>query len=612
MMSSVAPKAYSYLRMSTMEQLRGDSLRRQLQKSREYAAREGLDLVADDELKDIGRSAFKGEHIEGGVLGVFLKRVEQGEIPKGSFLLVENLDRLSRAQPLIAVDLLQRICGQEITVVTLIDGQKYTDLNNNQMQLILSVLTFQRAHEESRTKQKRLQESWTAKRAKASEQPLTSNAPKWLKPILGKDKKIVRFELHRERVEVVNRIFRESVGGIGAWSIARRLNKASTPTFGRSKGWQASYIKKILSSRTVLGEFQPHHFNDKKREPFGDPIPNYYPAIISEEVFAAANAAIKARQPDKGGGGRTGENYANLFKGLLFCARCGAAIRLLNKGKLPKGGRYLVCDAGHRGMACSKKEWRYESFERAFFHHADFHLGIHDAQAANERMLPTLDGKIEVAIGKLDGLKRQAERMDESFAYMVDGPTRSTYERRAKLDGEISSAESALEKLVRERNAKALLQSQQASTTNFEEMYADTGDEDVAGKRALVAQQIRLFVERIDVSTDGMTCFFAEKWRRRFYGSTQEARDSGLFDRRDALFSAPAFASQFRQIGTGKIVQPHPSRPEFYRFICHLRPANQPKDVSNGLAGYMWDYGDGATFVPNGDAQFIYWQPDEY
>jgi len=44
MKPTVKPIAYSYIRFSTPEQLKGDSLRRQLEKSQNYADEHGLDL----------------------------------------------------------------------------------------------------------------------------------------------------------------------------------------------------------------------------------------------------------------------------------------------------------------------------------------------------------------------------------------------------------------------------------------------------------------------------------------------------------------------------------------------------------------------------------------
>src|SRR5262245_24847644 len=96
------PRAYSYLRMSTEDQLKGDSRRRQLEASKAYAEEHGLDLADDAQLEDIGISAFKGANARDGALGQFLTAVRAGLVERGSFLLVESLDRLSREEILPA------------------------------------------------------------------------------------------------------------------------------------------------------------------------------------------------------------------------------------------------------------------------------------------------------------------------------------------------------------------------------------------------------------------------------------------------------------------------------------------------------------------------------
>ena len=89
-------KAYSYIRFSTPEQEKGDSLRRQIEQSETYAQTHGLTLDDSLRLTDRGLSAFHGIHRTKGALGEFHRLVEQGEIEPGSVLLVESLDRLLR------------------------------------------------------------------------------------------------------------------------------------------------------------------------------------------------------------------------------------------------------------------------------------------------------------------------------------------------------------------------------------------------------------------------------------------------------------------------------------------------------------------------------------
>lgn len=116
------PKAYSYLRMSTDLQLKGDSRRRQLEASRAYADAEGLELADDAQLEDIGISAFKGANVQTGALGQFLAAVKAGSVERGSYLLVESLDRLSREEILPAHTLFLGIVQSGINLVTLADS----------------------------------------------------------------------------------------------------------------------------------------------------------------------------------------------------------------------------------------------------------------------------------------------------------------------------------------------------------------------------------------------------------------------------------------------------------------------------------------------------------
>jgi hypothetical protein len=79
--------------------------------------------------------------------------------------------------------------------------------------------------------------------------------------------------VNQDRAAIIREVFDLADRGFGSFAIARRLNKAGTPTFQRSNGWHERYITTILNNRSVLGEFQPHRFSEAgKREPDGDPV----------------------------------------------------------------------------------------------------------------------------------------------------------------------------------------------------------------------------------------------------------------------------------------------------------------------------------------------------
>jgi DNA invertase Pin-like site-specific DNA recombinase len=86
----------------------GDSVRRQEKKAVEYAAQHNLTLDTRS-YRDLGISAWDKTNVTKGSFGKFLLAVEKGKIPKGSYLLVESLDRISRADVGDALELLLSI-----------------------------------------------------------------------------------------------------------------------------------------------------------------------------------------------------------------------------------------------------------------------------------------------------------------------------------------------------------------------------------------------------------------------------------------------------------------------------------------------------------------------
>src|ERR1039457_7172226 len=87
--------AYSYQRFSSIKQKKGDSTTRQTGAAELFAKQFNLELRQT--FSDDGVSGFKGKNFSNeSALSAFLKLVDSGEIEKGSCLIVENMDRLSR------------------------------------------------------------------------------------------------------------------------------------------------------------------------------------------------------------------------------------------------------------------------------------------------------------------------------------------------------------------------------------------------------------------------------------------------------------------------------------------------------------------------------------
>jgi DNA invertase Pin-like site-specific DNA recombinase len=396
--------------MSTKEQLKGDSLRRQLDQSRQYATDHGLELVEDLVLEDIGLSAFTGENIEFGALRRFLEAIRDGKIASGSHLLVESLDRLSRQELTKALALFLEIINGGVTIVTLADKREFKPGQIDLPELLMSLVVLSRAHEESQTKSFRLRAAWEQKRNRADERKLTGVCPGWLE--LSSDRKT--FQVIEDRAAVVRRIFEESAAGIGNYSIARRFNREGIPPFRSSQGWQTSYVQKIISNPAVIGHFQPCKLNEGNRVPEGPLLMNYYPQIIEESLFYRVQDARHQRR--LGQGGRRGQFISNLFSGIATCAYCRSRMHFLNKGPGPKGGSYLVCDTANRDLGCQRVAWKYEHFETSFLAFVrELDLGPMTQMENEVAKRRTLDEEIAALKGKLAELELTRDRMMETL-----------------------------------------------------------------------------------------------------------------------------------------------------------------------------------------------------
>jgi DNA invertase Pin-like site-specific DNA recombinase len=487
--------------MSTDLQLKGDSRRRQLEASRAYAEANGLELAEGAELEDIGVSAFKGANAREGALGQFLEAIKAGSVKPGSYLIVESLDRLSREQVLKAQSLFLNIIQAGIHLVTLTDGRVYragmTDLGD----LIISLVIMSRAHEESQTKSHRISAAWKNKRAEANAQkPMTKWCPAWLTLLPDR----TGYVPIPERIEIVRQIFSDTAAGIGMYSVASRLNKAKVPTFGGPNGWHQSYIAKILSNRAVLGEFQPHVRREGKRVADGEPVRDYFPSIIDEELFYQAQLAKSQRRGS--GAGRKGAAFTNIFSGMAKCAYCRSPILFENKGSGAKGGTYLVCDGARRQRGCPSVRWRYRDFEAsflAFVEELDVETVVNATSHSEKR------DKLDRALAAMKGeLLSVSNLMEKTYAVLnqggpvafVTGKLNELEQRRTELSKgiDLKSAEQhdLLSRETRYRQSKEEIR-------QLVDRLQSPANEELFKLRAQIASQLKVLVQTMSVASLG-------------------------------------------------------------------------------------------------------------
>jgi DNA invertase Pin-like site-specific DNA recombinase len=321
-----------------------------------WAARKGVPLDNELNLTDEGMSAYTGANRDVGALGAFLRAVNDGTVPRGSWLLVENLDRISREPAHDAAYEMQTIIRAGVTVVDLSDngGREYSTETmrggEGLLHLIVMALAFARGNQESAEKGRRVAEAYAEKRrllasdAKLTE-PYTKRLPAWI----TWDESKCDYALIKERAELLRRMFEMADSGLGVHSIAVHLNETKEETWGaggwKAAYWHRSYVRKLLTNKAAIGIFTPHTVRtvDSKRTKERKPqeqITNRFPAAVDRELFERVSARFSTTAAR---GKNATAPVRSIFAGVLKCQHCGGTVTRVGKGTYV----YLVCSAAH-------------------------------------------------------------------------------------------------------------------------------------------------------------------------------------------------------------------------------------------------------------------------
>jgi DNA invertase Pin-like site-specific DNA recombinase len=500
------PRVFSYQRFSRPEQAKGDSFRRQQATSFDLAKQIAKErrMPFDESLSagDRGLSAFTGAHRKKGVLGTFLAAIQAGEVPPGSILVVEDIDRLSRLEPIDAIDMIIiGIIGKGISIVASNQEYDQKSLRGGLIHVLIGKLMG--AHEDSEKKSKRLSAAWAQKRVLAREtgKPLTRLKPAWLELVDGK------YKIIPEAAKVIRTLFQLKLKGHGVRSIESQLNTAGVwhaPASAKRKtsGWRHSYINKVLRERSVLGEYQPHRKVKGKRIKDGEPIEGYFPAIVKPEVFHAVQQQLAK---NKGTGGANGK-ICNLFTNLVKCGYCGGPMHFLNKGTAGVDWRYLTCDNGRRAISCERRNMRYTEVETLLLDNCPKLKPEQVLPKANDRaeLVEELSLRVEGLSARLSDFERKIENLVDQLADTSDKTLRGRYQTRV-LELESNKAASQLEL----NTAEAELRSASVDTRSFREWKQGLDDLKVALRdggadvRLAARQHFRQFIESIECFTSG-------------------------------------------------------------------------------------------------------------
>lgn len=321
-----------YKRQSTLRQhANGDSNTRQTNSSAEYCTRNNLQVT--EVLSDAGISGFTGENFATGELGFFIERVQAGEYQQGHTLVLEHLDRFSRADVDVAINRLTSIttAGVDIAITGLGKEERLLKKGMPLTDMLVVLLEFAQANDESAKKSERLKAAWVTKKQQAKQGVIiTKRYPHWL------DTKDSKFIIKEANAALVKEMFSLYIKGESFMSIARiftdrdidgSLIKSCYP---KSTSFKSTNICAILKNHSVYGRLNKMDVDD------------YYPVIVSKEDFDLVQSIRNKKTTNQ----HTNNKYTiksaakngvikHLFSGLYICNTCKASLQY-NEGERAK------------------------------------------------------------------------------------------------------------------------------------------------------------------------------------------------------------------------------------------------------------------------------------
>lgn len=386
--------AVPYSRVSSADQVAGDGLNRQQADPAAYAVARGWTLwepTAGGGYSDAGVSAFGGKNLTDGALARFLADARAGRFGTDPLaLLIEDLDRFSRAAPLAVLPvLIDDLLNAGHTLAVMGKGRDISreSVKANPMELHELLFAVNSAHEFSAKISSRVGAAHRSRRermrAGAAINP--HDAPAWI------DLDASGQWTLNDYAPAIRRIVDAVLGGDGLHVVAAALNREGIPSPGQYRRqqwatgakrrtresykpvlWSSASIRQVLRSPALIGDRQvltPGHKArqrdwaervalmrrqgakeaDLPRPPartYETPLRGYYPAIATEGEQAAVLAALERRQK-KGLGNPSKLTW--LAAGRTFCT-CGAPI-----GAARSRDAYgLRCSGRRKGTGCQQ------------------------------------------------------------------------------------------------------------------------------------------------------------------------------------------------------------------------------------------------------------------
>lgn len=480
-----SPQAVSYVRFSSGIQAKGSSLDRQfdvydrwLSAHPEY---ENSPLSKTDE----GVSAYKKDHLKDGKgLSELLAHIRSGDLKSGDAIVVEAIDRLSRADFFTTLRILEEILGAGISIYTLEDGAEYTSKSVNGSQVYVLIAKAQAAHEYSKRLGERIYAAYESKRRKArSGEKIRISTPFWLQ---------TSGELKPDASKLVLEAIDLYLAGNGTRHIAKLLSEKSEDL----KNLNPSTIKRWFSNRAIIGEWENK----------GEPISGVFEPLIPLSKFIELQSELERRTKNPA----PADKYE--LSGFVWCARCGSKFQ--TRRQKPKATKqaplgspeylakpvilYCNCKSYLQKDRCDNNAtWSYDVLLFIYRRLAtDALISIAEGRAFDNR-----NAQLDELVAQELDLTKRLERLSDLYELTELPRTRDkVYECNTQLRSLRASIEQLQESIKHDNNrdAKSLSMSYEEFTRGQENLSASVQMQ-IDDIRQLPSMEIANLIKKYDV-----------------------------------------------------------------------------------------------------------------
>lgn len=457
-------QAYSYIRWSSKKQSTGDSLERQLDYARKIASEHHLELV---EIVDKGVSAFKGKNASDGELGRFIDAVEAKRIPNNCWLIVENLDRISRDNIVKSTRLFTHLIELGVTVVTGMDDKiySYDSVVANPTELMYSLMLFMRANEESKTKSSRTVKNALGMIRKHQEGERSVDGYPFAIEVVGSHPFFVDtsegvVKPHPLYFDAARLILTKRADGWGTNRIKKYLDATVPPPLNRRnktlKTWSHDTIRRLPHTEQILG------IRRVTLEGIEYELKDYYPRLVSDDEYQKLQYVLSKRKVNS-----TSRNHVGLFTGIKVgkCHHCGGTLCVYRASRRDRAVtetlRY-ACTNKQKGEPCEQRTFAHTQIEDALIRVGMMKLW----KPTNNESFDTTE--LDVKRNHLEDLNQQSSNLATNFALLNPVP-HSMVDKMREIQGGIETVEGEITQLE-------LLQAEhehKPSSTGIEQVFRE-------------------------------------------------------------------------------------------------------------------------------------------